>query len=393
VNSVDAQLYWSLPSARQFVASIAERMHHSRLLALNMPNQVVPGTWDKVKQGLLDWYADNPIELIIRPGTDIAIEVGQHFNSGRVTAGHLAAMVTTAKTAIVLKAEGEGAHRECQQYGIQFMDAAEHAPEGNVRLIISLNDGSWLQHEDVIDDKIQILNFDGALSTEEMEAYVALRMIQRPGPGSSRLLKAIVAEYAGFDVLFAERLMQLDDSRIVSVRDQLETIENEQQDRWRRGTWEAGCWSKKSPNLPHTLHDVHVSKSAADNAATRNRIERRYWAACVKVLTPWMEERRTAVLRILKDMLSRQPLGSNGKISVPVGRTGSKEMDPKTLEYNHIVGMVYDRLVQPTTEKERQAVTVCKAVKRVRDDIAHLRAPASEDVLRMVREMDLLLGA
>jgi hypothetical protein len=364
-------------------------MQESRLLAVNLPDYILPGTWDRVRQGLEDGYADDVVELVIRSGSDIAIDVGHHFRQSRVTAGKLAGITHDGKRAIVLKADGEEAHKQCRQFGYDFMIATAHT-DGNVRLVISLNDPDFGNEGS---DDIQIVSFDGGLTADEMDAYVGLRMIGRAGLGSTRLLKAIVSEFAGFDALFAERLMEIEDHRLVAIRDQLEAIENEQRDRWRVGTWQVGCRSKLCPGETHVLHDTYLAKSGSDisKESARSRIDQRYWRACVKVLTPWMEERRRYVMRFLQKKIDEHAAYNNGKITVPRGQISTRDIDPDELEYNNIVGMANNDLLVPSTEEERRAISVCRCVKRVRDDIAHLRAPKSDDVAKMVREMDLLL--
>lgn len=390
MSRIDAQLYWSLPGPRQFVASIASRMQQSRLMAINLPNEAVPGTWDRVRQGLEDGYADEVIDLTIRSGSDVAIDIGHHFQQPRVTAGQLAGITFHKKRVFILKADDADALKKCQQYGYDFMTASSDI-SGNVRLVISLNDAEL---GDERAEEIQIISFDGGLSSDEMDAYVGLRMIGRGGPGTTRLLKTIVSEFAGFDVVFAERLMELDDLRLIAVRDQLESIENEQQDRWRSGTWERGCRSRRSAGETHVLHDTYLAKSGSEivRDSARIRIDQRYWRACVKILTPWMEERRQHVIRFLQNQLELHAAKNHGKVSVPRGRDRTRDVDPDELEYNNIVGMANENILCGSSEQESRAIAVCRCVKKVRDDIAHLRSPRSEDVAKMIREMDILLG-
>lgn len=387
---IDAQLYWSLPGPRRFVSNIASSMQYSRLLVLNFPDQLMPGTWDRVRQGLEDGYADDVIELSVRDGVDVGIDIGHHFDRQRVTAGQLAAIDYPRKRAIVLKAIGDEAQQKCWQYGYDFLSAANTA-DGNVRLVVSLSDGNFL--EDGVNDKI--INFDGGLSPDEMEAYVGLRLIGRTGPGSTGLLKAIVCEFAGFDACFAERLMDLDDHNIVCIRDHLDALENEAPDRWRLGSWESGCKSSAGVRSNHVLFDAYLAKSGNGVAkeAALARIDQRYWRACVKVLTPWIEERRRAVIRFLQKQLEQHAAQFSGKVRVARGDGRFFDIDLDDIEYNNIAGLAKYGEIKPGTDKELAAVSVCKAVKRVRDEIAHLRAPLSEDVSKMIREMDRLLTA
>ncbi|KQZ35114.1 hypothetical protein [Duganella sp. Root1480D1] len=337
-----------------------------------------------------DGYSDDVISLTIRSGSDIAIDIGHHFKQSRVTAGQLAATIHHEKRVIILQAVGGEALELCQQYGSEFMTASKDT-NGNVKLVISLND-SGLEDEGAED--IQIISFDGGLSADEMDAYVGLRMVGRGGPGTTRLLKSIISEFAGFDVLFAERLMELDDLRLISIRDHLETLENEQQDRWRSGLWERGCRSKRPGGETHVLHDTYLAKSGGDfvKEGARGRIDQRYWRSCVKILTPWMEERRQHVIRFLQKKLDGLAAQNNGKLQIVRGDGYSRQVDIDELEYNNIVGLSNKGTLFGDTDHEKRAILVCRYVKKVRDEIAHLRAPRSDDVVKMIREMDILLG-
>lgn len=390
MSTIDAQLYWLMPGPRSFVASVAARLSHSRLIAINMPYVIVPGTWDRIRQGLKDGFVDDVVELAVRSGTDIATDVGFHFGGARLTAQALAAVSITKRRAVLLKAEDAAAHGLCRQYGYDFMKASGYAG-GNVRLVISLHDGVF---ENESDHSIQIISFDGGLTADEMDAYVGLRMIGRSGPGTTRLTKAIVSEFAGFDAVFAERLMELDESKTLALRDQLEAIESEQPDRWRLGTWEDGARSKLRIGDAHVLHDAYLLRSGTtqQKEAANERINRRYWRACVKVLTPWLEERRREVVMRLHKQIEQHAAHNAGKILVPRGNGRTISIDPEELEYNNIVGMANEGILLPTTQEDARAISVCRTVKRVRDAIAHLRAPDSNDIATMIREMDLLLN-
>jgi hypothetical protein len=84
--------------------------------------------------------------------------------------------------------------------------------------------------------------------------------------------------------------------------------------------------------------------------------------------------------------------GTTEKFRFRGGRDKTRDVDPDELEYNNIVGMANEDILHGKSEEEIRAITVCRCVKRVRDDIAHLRAPKSDDVAKMIREMDVLLG-
>lgn len=388
--TIDAGLYWSLPGPRDFINKIASRISAVRVLAINLPQKIVPGTWEGVRHGLHQAHIDNVIELIIRRGTDIADDVGFHFLGKRVTAAQLAGLTLSARSAVILKAEDPLAYDQCAQYTYDFMRASEHM-SGNVHLVTSLHDPQF--QSDIHDRDVQIITFDGGLSPDEMEAYVSLRMIGRPGPGSTRLFRAIVSEFAGFDAQFAERLMLLDNSQILAIRDQLGLLLGEEAERWRVDTWLAGIRSHAARE-PHVLHDQYLAESGTNTQKeiSRSRIARRYWRACVKILTPWLEERKLDVIKHFYPQLRKLVSGPDGKIVIPRANNKTASIEIEELEYNNIVGMSFSNQISANTSKEIMALKVCKCVKPVRDDIAHLRAPDSSLVFSLIHEMDTLLG-
>lgn len=95
------------------------------------------------------------------------------------------------------------------------------------------------------------------------------------------------------------------------------------------------------------------------------------------------------VLDILKSHIE-QRLEADGTIAVPRGNGRVAYVQPDELEFNNIVGMAYAGLVTKS-QRESQAVNVCKCAKSVRDEISHLRAPDSQRIIQLIQEMDSLL--
>ncbi len=387
--SIDAQLYWSLPGPREFVHKIAARASASRVLAINTPKHTIGGTWGKVKEGLRNAHIDQIIELIIRKGTDISEDVGVHLSTGRITAGQLAAVTENMRTAIMLRAEDPEANDLCAQYTTEFLEATEHS-HGNIHLVTALHDIDYQNDQSAPD--VEIIAFDGGVSQDEMDAYVSLRMITRPGPGSTRLVRALVSEFAGFDIHLAERLMLLDESQILAIQGTLNGLLDEDHERWRNDSWLDGTRSSAHPNR-HILLDQYLSLngSVAAREEASTRINRRYWKACVKIITPWIEERKALVMKYFRPQIDRIASGNNGKITVPRSNR-TAEIHPEVLELNNIVGMYYSNQIKAATPTEMSAIKVCQCVKAVRDDIAHLRAPTSQALVELIYEMDRLVG-
>lgn len=397
MQSIDSPLYWRLPGPRAFIHKISSRIISTRVLVINLPLNRVPGTYEGIAHGLHDAHLGNPIRLDVYENQDVASLVGFHFTekSGRMTAAQMADHVHKSPITIVLHPKGDGGQTLCDEYSAEFMQAVHHC-HGNVRLVTSIHNESLLKDSKV--DSAEVITFDGGLSQDEMEAYVALRMADRPGPGSTRLLRAIVSEYAGFDALFAERLMSLDDSQILGIRDNLGLLMGEDHERWRNFSWLSGTKSIGS-KCPHVLHESYLAEhgSTFQKSTATDSINRRYWRACLKVISPWLEERRIEVMRYFMPQLNAISKASpDGKIHVPAGldRSGNvktRPVDPDDIEMNNIVGMERNGQISAITRDQQAALGVCKSTKSVRDEIFHLRAPKSDDLTTLIHRMDALI--
>jgi len=186
--------------------------------------------------------------------------------------------------------------------------------------------------------------------------------------------------------------MAMDPAEILSIRTHLRKLLDETPERWRTNSWLEGTRSHASKEC-HVLHDQYLAEhgNAGQCDAALQRIARRYWRACVKVLTPWLEERKQRVLDIFKVQI-QQRMEPDGTIAVPRGNARMTYVQPDELEYNNIVGMAYASGLVPQNQREAQALNVCKCAKSVRDDISHLRAPDPQKVIQLIQEMDSLLA-
>ena len=235
--SIVPALYWGLPTPTYFVHRVASRTRQHRATVLSVTRQGVPGTWDYVKEGLA--RADIPVvvDLHIREGMDIASEVGPHFGCEFLTAAKLAGTSATRLTAVLLRPAGNAARKSCEDYFRGFLDALAHA-KGNTYLLVEIMDGEII--EDASAEGFQVLAFNGAISPDEMSAYVGLRMLGRSGPGSTKLLRSLVYEYSGFDVTLAERLIALPDSDILGLPHSLGALLEADPLRWQNKSWLEG---------------------------------------------------------------------------------------------------------------------------------------------------------
>lgn len=390
---LDSKLYWSLPGPAEFVHRVATRAARGRALLINIPSNIVPGVMQMTVEAIRQAHSTEPIVLDVREGTDLTRDVAKHFGRGLITAKQLAAHEGDATQAVVLRADGDIGQRVCEDFAWQFMQATKEC-RGNVLMLVCIQLPD--QRSDGADGDTHVLTFDGGLTREEMRAYVGIRMIQRGGPGSTSLLREIVTEFAGFDAVFAERLIALDNAQIMSIRDVLGSLAASEQARWRGGNWLCGC-SSLAAQEPHVLHDYYIAENGPlllrQDAASR--INRRYWKACLHGLLPWIEERRAKILHVLRNALQRV-----GPIRLPRGANRFVDAEIEDLEINNIVWLTFDdpkdrgkKVLVPTTEREELAVSVCHATKKVRDAIAHLRAPEVEHVSRLIRDMDQLFHA
>jgi hypothetical protein len=382
--SIDPQLYWSLPGPKNFISRIRLSIANARLLWLNMPEQVVPGTWTGIEDGLHQAHIETK-KLYVREGTDISSDLGVHLEQARFTA-HEFAHYNQRSLAVLLIPDGPVGLKHCQQFAVEFHDTWKRntlACSGHVIICDRNQDVTTDQH----DDGISTIAFDGGLTPDEMDAYVALRMLEIPGPGSTRLTRAIVSEFAGFDVEFAEQIISLDQSQIMRICENMGILQDDDQKRWRQPSWIYRSNSLVNPGATHVLHDFYLAQhgSEFEKDSALNRIKRRYWRACIKVITPWIEERRPQVLSHFSKQINTIAAKNNGKI--PNERTGFC-LDPEAIEFNNIVGMVSAKVLKIETPEQNAAYVICRKVKNVRDEIAHLRMPKVNDVLDLILAMD-----
>lgn len=389
--TVAADLYWILPGPRDFVRRVARAAQESRMLFINLPKRTVPGTWQHVLLGLKDAHIDSPKEITVTAGNDIAAEIGVHLGVDRMSPDRLASFQHAERTAFVLRPDGsDAAQQNADSYAGDYMKA-DPDDQGNIVLVTSICNDDLLK--DNVVEGLQIIVFDGGLTTDEMEAYVNLRMLNEPGLGSTRLTRAVVCEFASFDVTFAETLISQDPSRLVSIQEFLPEIASQYGDRGRSRSWAEGMTSIRQPEVTHVLHEYHLARHGAElqRTLTEKRIQSRYWRAAVKTMTPWLEERRDRVLSFLKTEINRIAAKNGGVIKIPKTNGQMRDVAPEALEYNNIIGLNRSNDLVLTTPMERAAYDVCRAAVDVRNEIAHLRPPHVADVQVLVRRMDALL--
>jgi hypothetical protein len=389
MNIAPSNLYWSLPTPAKFLSSLTAGVRSSRATAISFPRRMPSGTTDALRRALE--AADGRLVVIeVGAGTDVAMEVGAQLNKASVTGRQLASAKEPGGLSVLLKPTEERAAGNCGQYFESFVEALE-AANGNVTLLVHVHNEAkeWKGRAGV-----RVVEFDFALPYDEMTAYVGLRMLGRRGPGSTSLLRALVTEYAGFDVVLAERLMSMTASDLMRLPDSFDTILADDPLRWRTASWLEGSWSRiDGERHPLTERYLAIHQGPQQKQAEKDS-QRRYWRACVKALTPWLEERRAPVMNVLRRVIDHVYASAGGVVTKPIGRDRAVKVKRGELEYNNIVGFANDRLLPPLErEDERRAVDVCYRAKKVRDNLAHLRAPSVDEVDSLVAAMDALFPA
>lgn len=390
---LNTQLYWILPGPSDFAATVAEAVAGSRLTVINLPYEPPQGLWSQILHGAKGAHFDEPVHLRINEGASIEAEVGAHVDPERahISAHRLATTVLENETLIMLEPKSEIAQQRCERYVSDFFANCEAAAgEGNCRLLVTMHE------RDLPEGRVrgagQVIRFDGTLDEATMHAFVTLCMNERRGPGSTALLQAIVSAFAGFDPAFASRLMALDESSLLNIRSTLGSLFDEAPERWRTRDWLRGTHSDTRDNsivAHHALHDHYLSRHGAPEVASEaaRRLDKRYWRACVRAIIPWLEERRMAVLGPFKDQL-RERSQPSGMLQAPIGKDRTRDIEPEEVEYNQLTAMVAFDGLQSQTPAQRQALSVARAAKRVRDEIAHVRAPSVEILTDLIRQMD-----
>jgi len=386
-----SSLYWSLPTPRGFVERVQGQAKACRATVLSFRRHLMPGTWDGVREGLR--AADVMYkEISIGDGTDIALEIAPHLECPTATPLVLAQHKPSYPVAVLLRPQSDVARQRCEEYFAHFLREVEHSA-GTVHLFIEMRDGQ--QKLDARGRDVQVLAFDGALTPDEMAAYVGIRMLGREGPGSTRLLRALVYEFAGFDAHLAERLIALTDSEILSLPVPLGPLLEEEPLRWSASSWAHGTHATIAGHEErHPLHEWHLALHKGHfQEEARRAAHRRYWRACVQALTPWLEERRDGVLEKFKKPIDDFLAASGGKIQRQLQSGKTIDIDRSEIDYNVLVGLAhYHGLRIPADAVSQRAFGVCRLAKFVRDDLAHLRAPKLQDISSLVSEMDGLLA-
>jgi hypothetical protein len=376
-------LYWSLPSPSNFCLAVTDAAREKRAVILNHPESV--NLTFGLKEGLRNANFDSPIILDIDDGGHIPSLLAPHFGDQLMDAHALANASLAHMHAVILIAKSERAHAACMQYVGDFINALEQG-RGNVRLILSMHDANWTTSASTKD--FASITYDGALRPDEMQTYVSFRMLGRKEFGSTQLLRQLVTEFAAFDISLADSLIGLSEAEILNLPESLGSLLAKDEQRWSTDNWLQRSRSLTCPDSRHPLRDWYLAQYTSPLAELgRQSANKRYWQACIKSISPWLEERRPLVHKALRPVL--QELEPDGKFEKRIGKqTEIVEIDD--LEYNDLCFQSYRVRERglPLTSQQEQAFRLCSKAKVVRDDLAHSRKPRLDKLQDLVIHMD-----
>jgi|GEM_PF-4180982 len=396
---IAASIYWMLPGPRGFIDSVSHAIAHSRALVVAAQGRAVTGFGYAFEHALRASHADTdqPVRLNVEDGSHIESDVGHHMGMATMSPSQLARHAIGKRHTIVLAPKTPRAVEKCRQYLMDFADASQGASaRGTVTLVVVRADlgASWPKTAG-----LSQVQFSGALSTEEMRAYVGMRMIGRRGPGSAALTQHLVAEFAGFDAGFAEELMRLDEHDLLELPQSLSLVAHRMSTTdaiWRESRFDTGSVAEINGDVQaHVLHEWHLAshKGPMREAAARS-IASRYWRAALHALMPWLEERRHRIVMILTPALEVY-LSPTGGMMRKTSSRGDRviEIAISDLECNDLVQMQLDRQNQFMVfdPHQKAAADICFKVTRVRNDLAHMKCPDPDAIVALVQAMDELL--
>lgn len=386
---ISVPLYWSLPGPRRFLAQLAYTLDVARPFVVQLDTFDVAGIKQVVRDALHKaCHAPERIEFLdVHEGSHLESDIGHHFGRPTLSAVEFANWSASPRTTIVLTPHSARARERCREFFEEVVFEQPPTSEHHARLVVV-----WNGRDDPLSPKSPAeVRFDGALSGDEMHAYVTLRMVGRRGPGSTSLARHLVIEFAGEDAMLAEELMALSHDDLLQLPGSLSKI----------------APRPAQPLVPtaasveecdaNALNDWLLSGSTSAGAVkARDRLESRYWRACVRSLLPWLEERRRPVIDLLRVSLEDYLYPTRGvwKKVNPWRQHETRDVAIDDLEFNDIVAMTFNRddPFVPIDLPGRQLVQGCRSAKAVRDALAHMRAPNLRDIQDMLRTLDNVLS-
>ena len=389
---IDLSFYWSLPTPRRLLKKITEISAFTKVIGINSPKSLTVETWPHAKAAMSSHHISRDFPLRVRQGTDLSADIGFHFGVKHMSAAALAHVVDAPLTAIFFQPEDLGGWNSAREYVMEFLRAIEqfnsiYCP---VRIILDMEDPHITKDHRI--GEFSVFAFDGGLSPEEMEAYVAMRLIEKldlPNGlevGEYQLRKSIIASFAGFDPELAERMLDWQPNEVLCVTDHLTSLLDDEPARWTTTSWINGTINCHSTLHTLRLQYLKLHGSVKEKIAADSKIKKLYWMACLKAITPWLEEIRPVVVKVVRAHVKKQANVNSGKLVKEVNGV-DRYTDIDDVEFSTIAWMHKTRRFSRLNPEEDAAVAVCHAATDVRNEIAHLRAPATQDVMQLVSKL------
>lgn len=419
---VASALFWMLPGPSAFLERLAGLLNGHRAVAIHLSERTVLGHHGLIDRALARCHIEGPAPLMLRvhDASQIECDVAQHLcaNEGqRQVAGlgladwhtrqRRSGGDTVAPSTFVLRPRGEAALASAWSYLRDFVDALAGS-SGNTRLILVRidNDPEWSASELGplrASGQFQAVAFDGALGQEEMRAYLGMRLAIA-GSGEDkrsatalfefpkrRLARSLIAEYAGFDAHFAEALMRMSEPELMALPESLGVLCARlpvSDAVWRQTSEQAGTITQIDGQfVVHTLHEWHLSRHPGPLQEVAKRdLQRRKWRAYMSALMPWFEEMRHELISELRSLLLSHLAGTQGervRVDERNGRQWRTAVDD--LECGDVAAMTKeDPPLKGQTSRERTALSLCHRIARVRNEIAHLRPPKTDEIQTLI---------
>lgn len=419
---VASALFWMLPGPTAFLDRLAGLINSHRAVAIHLSERTVLGHHGLIDRALARCHFEGPAPVMLRvhDASQIDCDIAQHLcaSEGQRQIGGLGladwhtrargkGAEALAPSTFVLRPRGDVALQSAWAYLRDFVDALPGS-QGNTRLILVRidNEPGWSSAELaplLTSGQFQAISFEGALDPDEMRAYLGMRLaIADSGSaegGASRLFefpkrrlaRSLIAEYAGFDAHFAEALMRMSEPELLALPESLGVLATRlpvSDAVWRQTSKQAGTVTQiDGEYVVHTLHEWHLACHAGPLQETARRdLQRKKWRAYLSALMPWFEELRHELIAELRSLLMSHLAPTRGervRVDERNGREWRTAVDD--LECGDIAQMAKETPpLKGQTSRERTALNLCHKVAKVRNEIAHLRPPKTDEIQTLI---------
>lgn len=416
-------LFWMLPGPSAFMENVTALFSRQRAVAVHLNERTVLGHHLLADRALGQSHFEGgpPVMLRVHDASQIDCDIAQHLflGDGRKhirplvlaewhTRAHQEHTGQVSPHTFVLIPRGAQALQAAWAYLIEFAKALPSS-SGNTRLILIRvdNDPTWDAKtlRDARDGAwLETAFFDGALNSDEMSAYLGMRMSLTGGDGSQndvlsfpmkRLARALVGEFAGFDAHFAEGLIRMSDEELMGLPRTLGALASRLavcDTVWRQ----ASTATVQSDEQVHTLYLWHLASHAGPHQKlAEQELNRRTWCAQLFSLMPWFEQLRHHLIAKLRPLLNTHLASTNGfKVRISPYNNREYRTPIEELECNDIASMARgDDPIKPRTPVERAALDLCGRVGRVRNEIAHMRSPMLQEIWDLISSLEAYRAA